>query len=75
MISNRLKQRATALTWTRGCVQENDCWDDCYESSLHKIQEGRMDEWDRQYATVKQYRELTGAKLGAAPLHDTKEKE
>jgi hypothetical protein len=34
-----------------------------------------MDEWDRQYATVKQYRELTGARLGAAPLHDTKEKE
>ncbi len=70
MRSSRAHQRATALTWARGCDQSNDCWDDCYEFALDDVRSGELEDWDRQYATVKQYRKYTGKRLGSAETED-----
>ena len=45
--SRRTYERATALTFLRGCVQDNPCWPECFDAAKSTITEGRMDEWER----------------------------
>jgi hypothetical protein len=53
--SNRTRERALALTWARGCVQDNPCWIDCYDAAWWSVTEGELDDWEREQATTGTY--------------------
>lgn len=57
--SQRTRDRATALTWMRGCEDWNDCWRDCYDAALSAITEDRLDDVERTWATTSTYWKLT----------------
>lgn len=58
-----IDDRATALTWARGCEQWNPCWSECWEAARDTIVDDDLDDWEKPRATIEQYRLYT-ARLG-----------
>ena len=67
--SRRTHERATALTFLRGCVQENPCWGECFDAAKSTITEGRMDERERNGISA-----VMAELYGPAPSPETGEK-
>ena len=57
--SQRTRDRATALAWSRGCEQDNPCWSECFDAALNAVVEGDLDDYERTRATISNYWHLT----------------